>query len=337
MKYSTSIITLILLILSLLIGQGATADVLTLKNGDRITGDVKRIWDSEITIEPEYSHEFKVDMRAVDHIESERKFEIELEDGRSIVGKFAGMDSSGNQVVTAGEETFSAPLSDFIELNEPEKDFDWESNVEFSAALNSGHTDSNNTKLKANATVKFPDHRHIGEVTYFREEQSGVATQEQDLFKYDYNWLFRDPWFFSAKLSFERHPIMELQSRVILSVGIGCDIWSTPRKELSVQLGAGAQTEEIGLITTESGVMTWSLRCRQGFLSDDLELYHNNSITSNVSGRTNTSYKTTIGLRFKITDLLYANFSVDYDYETHPVDTAENEDVALLVGVGLGF
>ena len=72
-------------------------------------------------------------------------------------------------------------------------------------------------------------------------------------------------------------------------------------------------------------------------MSDGLELYHIDSIASNVSGRTNTSYKTTTGLRFKISDLLYANFSVDYDYETHPVDTAQNEDVAILVGVGLKF
>ncbi len=111
----------------------------------------------------------------------------------------------------------------------------------------------------------------------------------------------------------------------------------TPSKELSVQLGAGAQTEEIGLVTTESGVLTWSLCYRQDFFSDDLELYHNDTITYSVSDRINTSYKTTTGLRYEITDLLYANLSVDFDYETDPVDFAENEDVALSVGLGLEF
>ncbi len=28
---------------------------------------------------------------------------------------------------------------------------------------------------------------------------------------------------------------------------------------------------------------------------------------------------------------------IDYDYETHPVDTAVSEDIAVLVGVGLDF
>ena len=47
--------------LCLIMGTIASADLLVLKNGDRITGDIKAIWDNEITIEPTYSDEFDVD------------------------------------------------------------------------------------------------------------------------------------------------------------------------------------------------------------------------------------------------------------------------------------
>ncbi len=327
----------LLVVASLLQVQTLNADVLVLKNGDRITGDIKRIWDGEITVEPAYSDKFNVDLSAVHRIESNREFEIGLEGGTSIVARLAGADSDGNQLIRAGDETFAIPMTELFELDEPEKGFDWGSNLEFSAALNSGNTHSSNTKLKADVTVKMPGHRHLGEVVFFKEHQSGVTTQDQDRFKYDYNWIFRDPWFLSTQLSFERDPIIELESRVIVSAGIGLDIWDTPRRNLSVQLGAGGQTEEIGMISTDSSVMIWSLRYRQDFFKDNLELYHNHSITTNVSGRTNTSYKTTTGLRYDITDLLFANLSVDFDYESDPVDVAENEDVAVLAGVGLEF
>jgi hypothetical protein len=42
-------------------------------------------------------------------------------------------------------------------------------------------------------------------------------------------------------------------------------------------------------------------------------------------------------LRYEISDRFFANLSVDFDYETDPVDVAENEDVALLFGLGLEF
>jgi len=326
-----------LLVIILVFAQAARADVLVLKKGDRITGEISRIWDSEISIEPEYSDEFSVDVSAVDYIESTRDFEIELNDGRKVVGKFAGTDAGGNQVIDAENQSFSVPLAELFELDEPEAAFDWESNADFSAAINSGNTNNYNTKLRADTTVKFSDHRHIGELTFIREDQDGDPTQEKDLFKYNYNWLFRDPVFFSTTFSYERDPIIDLDSRVIVSAGMGRDIWNTPRKFLSVQLGAGAQSERSGVVSEESAVATWVLRYSQDVFGDDMEIYHNHSITHNVSGRTNTSYKTTTGLRYEITDLLYANISMDYDYESEPVEPATSEDVSVLFGLGLEF
>lgn len=327
-----------LLVILCLIFCGITqADLLVLKNGDRITGEIKRIWDSEISIEPAYSDEFDVDIAVVEYIESGREFEIDLDDGHSMVASFAGADAAGNQIIKSGDESRSVPLAALFELDEPEEAFEWDSNVEIAADIKRGNTDTSNSKVRADTTVKFDDHRHIGEITFFREELANVSTKDQDLFKYSYNWLFRDPMFFSANLSFERDPIVELDNRVIISAGLGRDIWLTPRRALSVNLGAGYQTEKISAARTDSAVMTWTLRYRQDFFSDDVELFHNHTITSNISGRTNTSYKTSTGLSYEITDLLSANISLDFDYETHPADLAENEDLVLLFGFGAEF
>jgi putative salt-induced outer membrane protein YdiY len=324
-------------VISILCGHAVYADVLVLKNGDRITGEIKRIWDSEITIEPDYADDFKVDVEAVEHIESDRNFDIELKGGRSLLAQFDGADAEGNQIIRSVDETLGVPLAQLFELDEPEKDFDWEGHIDFSATVNDGNTDSFDSKLRADTTVDFPNHRHIAEITFIREEQDGDSNKEQDLFRYSYNWLFNDPWFLGTQLTYERDPIIELDRRVIGSVGIGLDVWNTPRRALSVQLGAGLQTEEIGMQSENSSVATWTLRYRHDFLGDDLELFHNHTITHNLSGRTNTSYKTSTGFRIEITDLFYANVSLDYDVETEPVDLAENDDTVLVIGIGAEF
>lgn len=321
----------------------AFADVLVLKNGDRITGDIKRIWDAEITIEPEYSDEFDVEVSAVAHIESARELEIVLDDGSTMNAKFSGADAQGKQTVHAASGTVSVPLAQLFEVNEPEEAFEWDSNVEVSANVSKGNTDSVTAKVRADTTVKINDHRHIGEITFDRERLTQIATgeqistKEQDLFKYSYNWLFSDAWFFSADLTFERDPIILLDSRVITSAGLGRDIWDTPRRTLNVILGAGRQFEKIDSASTDSGVVTWSLRFRQDFFSEDVELFHNQDITTNVTGRTNTSYKTSTGLGYELTDLLSARMTLDYDYETRPVESAANEDITFLLGINAEF
>jgi putative salt-induced outer membrane protein YdiY len=291
--------------LSLCLAPVAKAGVLVLKNGDRITGEIKAIWDHEIT--------------------------------RKIVASLKGGDAEGNQILFVDGEQIAAPVMQLYELDKIDDPVEWDSYVDWSAAVNRGNTDSLNTKLAADTTLTMGDHRHIGDLTIIREDQNGLATKEQDLVRYNYNWLFNDPWFFSAGLSLERDPIRELDKRAVLTAGMGRDIWNTPRLTLNVQLGAGVVTEEIANSSEQSSVVSWALRYRQDLFSEDLEVFHNDSIVYYVGGRTNTIFKTTTGLHYEITDLLYAVFSIDFDYETEPAATATNEDVAVLFGLGVEF
>jgi len=342
MQFSLRVIAGLLLVASGgLCVNSAHADILVLKNGDRITGEIKKIWDGEVSIEPEYADEFDVDLEVVDYIESDRDFEIELWDGREATVKLTGADSENLQIVEFGDEKTAIALEDILELDEPTKDFDWESHIDLSANTNSGNTNTFSGQLRGDSTIETPDHRHRVDLSRFRETTGEGAlketTKDQTLIKYNYNWLFTDPWYLAANVSHERDPILELDSRLIASVGLGRDIFNTPRRFLSIQLGAGGQSEDSGDVTEESTVATWALRYEQDVLSGDLEIFHNHSITHNLDGRTNTSYKTSTGLRYEITDLLYANLTLNFNYETDPGVDIKNEDVTFLIGLGAEF
>jgi len=339
MKFSKIVVIYSLVFLFCpLVAQAKAADVLVMKNGDRITGEITQIWDAEITIEPEYADEFNVDIPAVAYIESEREFELDLADGREVVATFSGADSEGNQIIETGSGKESMPLGQLLELDEPEDYFDWETLVDMSGDIKRGNTDSRNTKLRAETMFKLGDHRHVADLTIFNEKIVEDTVKDQNIVNYNYNWLFSDPWFFSALVTYERDPIITLDGRVTASAGLGRDIWATPRRTLNFQLGAGFRAEEIGNESESGSVATWLLRFRHDFIGDDLEVFHNHSIVSNISGRTNTSFRSSTGLRYEITDLLYANFSIEFDYETEPADdTVQNEDVVMLFGLGLEF
>jgi hypothetical protein len=169
--------------------------VLYLTNGDQITGKVKRIWDDEVTIEPEYSDEFQVDLPMIERIESDRDFEIEMPDGTDIVAKMQGADEEGNQILVTESGAVEVPLGSLREVDEPDDYYDWEVLVDFSFSLSEGNTDSLNSRLGGEGMFKHGDHRHIGTVTQVNEEQDNLTTKEQTLLTYTYNWLFADPGF----------------------------------------------------------------------------------------------------------------------------------------------
>jgi hypothetical protein len=90
-------------------------------------------------------------------------------------------------------------------------------------------------------------------------------------------------------------------------------------------------------VKTEGTVANWSLSYRQKFFSDDVDAFHRQTIVTNLTGRSNTSYKTTTGVSYEINDLLSTSVSLDYNYETHPAENAVSEDIAFLFGLALEF
>jgi putative salt-induced outer membrane protein YdiY len=327
----------------------AHADLVVMKNGDRITGDVLEIWDNDVIIEPEYDDDTKISISLdnVDYIESEREFEITMADGRNVIALLPGRGAGGEQLLEIDGKRTSISYDQLEQLDEIDDYYDWDSHIDFNFALNKGNTDSLNTKFYADTNLKLGDHRHIADVTLTFEEQNRTTTRDNDLLRYNYNWLFGKVWFLGGSASAERDPIRDLDDRFIVGVTIGRDIWDKPRRAMNFQVGLGYLTEssspddDLGNpLPTESNqsiAALWLYRFRYDLLGDDLEIYHNNTLQWYVTGRTNTVVKTVTGVRYEITDLLYLNTSLDFDWESDPAGEAENEDLALVIGLGVEF
>ena len=327
----------LLLVLSCLPGTVSAEDRVHLKNGDRITGEIQRIWDDDVIIEPVYDDDVKVSI-AIDevaYIESDREFEITLNNDRELLARPSGHTDDGDQIFEVDGKPMALPLEELRELDEVDDYFDWESHIDLNLDLNKGNTDNLKFKFFADTNLKLGDHRHIASLTMYRDEEDGDSTKEQDLLRYDYNWLFDEPWFLATSVSAERDPIRDLDRRFVLGLLLGRDIWDLPDRVLSVQLGPGYLTEKTDDGTEDSVAGLWALRFRQDLFKDDVEVYHNHSVNTAFTGSTNTIVKTTTGLRYEITDLLYWNVSLDYDYETDPASDADNDDLSLLMGLGL--
>ncbi|MGI9343032.1 MAG: DUF481 domain-containing protein [Gammaproteobacteria bacterium] len=305
-------------------------------NGDVITGDIKKIWDEEVTIEPAYSDEFNVDLDAVAHFESEREFDVEFGDGREAVVKLVG-GGDGLQVLDVDGVTREVPVMQLAELDEPEDYYDWDTNIDLNSTVNTGNTDNAQGALQFKTNFKAGDHRHIGDLSFARDEQDGVTTKEQDRLSYAYNWSFKEPWFLAVNVAGERDPIRELEHRVTVGGGVGYNIWDDAARFFQIQAVAGYQQEEFtDKPSNDSGVAGWILRFRYRLI-EDLTIFHDHTGSTTVSGRSNDVFQSSTGVRYEITDLLYFNLQFDFDHESNPAEGVEKTDTTTLLGAGLEF
>ena len=313
------------------------ADQLKMKNGDVITGEVKKIEDGELFIEPDYGSEFSVDLGEIASVETNQIFEIELESGEKVEAALAS-DENGTQTMIVDDSPRTVAITDLAEATELEEWYDRVSHVDVNMTESGGNTDSSNWLIFVDTTLKLGDHRHLGELTFRREERNGETTKEQDLFNYEYNWLFNGPWYLGAGFSYERDPIKELDHRYTTGLGIGRDLIDNSDTFLTANIGMGWSEEQFQGLPAESGAtVVWNLRYTQELFNGDVDFYHNHSINYQLYADDNMIFKSNTGLQFDLIEDIYAKFSLRYDYETEPAQGAENNDTTLAVGIGAEF
>jgi len=325
-----------LFLLSLLPGV-VFGDQLVMKNGDVITGSISKVSDGDVYIEPSYADEFAVSLSEVASIQSDKVLEIEMKDGSEMTAQFAGVTESGEQVlVTEGAPT-SVLLENIADAEEPAEWYDRVSHVELNTTINSGNTDSQNTLVFADTRLKLGDHRHLADLTFRRDESEGVDIKKQDLFRYEYNWMFNEPWYTGITGSYERDPIRELDYRYSIGAIVGRDLIDNAHQFLTFSTGVGWSEEKIAGDSESGAVGLWRLIYEHELLGGDLSFFHNDTISYQFYDVNNTILKTNTGFRYDIIDDVYAAVSLRYDYETDPAPDANKSDTTLVIGVGAEF
>lgn len=318
-------------------GGARASDYVIMKNGDRITGEVEKIWNEEVFIEPEYGDTYAIELEYVAYIHTDEAFEVEFRRGRrteTVTGRL-GLDEDGKPSVIVDGGARVYPLSEVDNMVEIEEFFDWEFRSDISVNVASGNTDTNSGRFYAVGNVKLGEHRHKLEFTRDGAEAEGDVTKDQTNVYYEDLWTFRDDWFMRGSITWTRDPIRELDSRSQFYLGPGYHFWDDSKRTLNLSIGPNYLVEDIGGEDEQSLSIQTVFRYEQRFLDDDLVLFQQTDLQRVVQGRDNKILNTSTGLRWELPRDVYVNLQVDYDYESNPAEGRKNADITYLVGVGI--
>ncbi len=324
----------LLLAVLLFAGAALADDVLIMKNGDRITGKISKIWDGEIYIEPPYADEIKIAQDKVKTIDARRDFEFEMGEEKKFIGQL-GVDAQGKQVLVRDGKETPLELSKVEELAEPQSPFEWKARADVNADSSSGNSDTTNALVQAYGMVRFGDHRHQGNFAYNYQKTDGTVGKNQLNLGYEYNWLFDEHWFFAAAAGYERDPVRDLDRRVSLGAGIGYQFYDDARRSLKTSVGPALVHEEVAGETSETGAGFWKLDFRHRLYRDKFEFFYRHGYFVYTGGSKNRVFDASTGLRMDITDDFYTNLQFDYHNESKPAAGRKDTDTKVILGVGL--
>jgi putative salt-induced outer membrane protein YdiY len=158
-------------------------DTIIMKNGDHLTGEVKRLEQGVLYVETDYfSGSVGVDWLQVEKVESKATFQIVLSDGRRLTGSISKVEAAGapgkDLIVRVEGAEVPLPATDVVQIESQKQTF-WrqlKGNIDLGYNFTSGN---NQSSLSTSASAVYPAERWAAGSSYnisFSGQSGGTTT-----------------------------------------------------------------------------------------------------------------------------------------------------------------
>jgi putative salt-induced outer membrane protein YdiY len=318
-------------------------DVITLRNGDRITGEIKNVQRGRLQLSTDSMGTVYIEWKDITRVTSPEIYVIELQDGTRLDGSFEATDKD-NRLLLAyrGEERYvdmqSVVFVDPLKLDASRLKR-WDGSV--SAGFDATKA-NNDTSLSATFTARRRAEDFLLNVSgsVFSRSQDGVDDSLRANFGAVYRGLLERRWFWAGVGFVERNDELGIDLRSLAGAGYGRYLVQTGRALWSATAGlalvneqrAGdedAETNLEGFLNTEFEYFTYD--SPKTSLTTSLTLFP--SVTD--SGRIRGNFE--LGLRRELVTDLFVEISFYNSYDSRPPEEGETNDYGIVTSLGYTF
>ncbi len=341
--------------------SAAWADVIVMKNGDKVTGSIVKSDDKEIVIKSEFFGEVKLPWDGVVSVKTDQPLFFTLKNGQKVETKAAevagekitiepktGTEVSANRAELPTIRN-AAEQAAYERLLNPGWGQLWTGTVKFEFAGASGNASTRTLATGLNASRATSSDKtkiYFSAINAFATV-NGVSSKTAQAVRgglgYDHNLSKRLYW--GVFNDYEYDAFQNLDLRIVVGSGVGYKLWISERGNFDLVGGASWNRESFGAVTTPKPA--------PAFTRNSGELYWGNDFNYKLSSRaafiekfrmfnnlTNTGeYRMNFdaGLVFKITKWMSWTATVSDRYLSNPLAGRKKNDFLYATGIGVDF
>src|SRR4051794_9186273 len=329
-----------------------STDVIVMKNGDRLTGTIKRLEAGVLYVGLGYvDGDLSIDWKKVARLESHQLFIIKTQDGSVYMGQLVtvaqppGSQPTQLQIVEAAEA--EKPLivdpARVVNVRQTSEDFlkRWSGDISFGSAYSKGN---NTTQYNLGFGASYRRERWTAETSFNSNlaANTGATTSTRNaLTENVYHLLPWDNYFYGGLGSFLQSSVQGISSQTSLGTGIGRFLKNTNRTRLALLGGLAWQRTNY----QQSGTTQTSQDVVAGLVALNLSLFQfsrtNLQITANAfpalteSGRVRLN--TNVSYYVKVFGKLDWNLTFYGNWDTKPPPHFSGSDYGTTSGLSLSF
>ncbi|HJU53580.1 MAG TPA: DUF481 domain-containing protein [Pyrinomonadaceae bacterium] len=322
-----------------------TDDVVILKNGDRLTGEIKGLQRGELKFKASYMADaVRLDWSKVARLESKDRYLIVLTNGRLYTDslRLAQADAAADNFFIGDEqEAVSVRQLEVLRITPVEAGFFRQlvGTVDFGFSFTSGN-DQYQTEFSASATYRKGSHALTASVDSVFSGQPKGTSNRRNQFTFDYRKQLSPRWYTGGLFDLLRSDQQSLTLRTTVGGLIGRNLLQTERTSISVFGGLAGTRENYSAQTGQpqttnadalAGLDFNTFRFKTTDISSRLSVYP--SLTT--PGRTRMQFKS--DLRIQLYKDLYWGFHFYENFDSKPPVRADKNDLSVSTSLGWKF
>ncbi len=323
-----------------------TDDVVILRNGDRLTGEIKGLQRGELKFKASYMAEaVRLDWSKVERLESKDRFQIALVDGQLFTDSLrlspAGAGADNFLIGGVGGGALRVGQMAVLKITPVEAGFfrQLEGTIDFGFNFTSGN-DQYQTEFLASATYRTGDHSLTASLDSVFSGQPKGASSARNQFAFDYRKQLSPKWYVGGLFELLRSDQQSLALRTTVGGLLGRKLRQTERTRISFFGGLAGNRENYTAPTGRprttnadaiAGLEFHTFRFSSTDIGSRFILYP--SLTT--PGRMKMQFKA--DLRIKLVKDLNWGFHLYENFDSKPPVEADKNDLGVSTSLGWKF
>lgn len=328
-----------LLALLALCGESALADVVTLANGDRLTGEVSRLRGGKLEFVTGYAGTVFIDPKQIASVETERDVTVILKDYTRRIGRLVPAPPGQIAVLQSGdmEPAVIAPGRVSALLPGRVTASDWRVTGRLNAGLSdsSGNTEVRRMNLDSELVARKGRDRWFLGLRGSQATDRGNETEANATATLKYDRFLTEHLYGYGGSTLEHDRFKDLRLRATLGGGLGVQILESARTNLALEAGLDrVRTDFFSAADQLTYAARFGTRFDHWLIEGWTQLFHFNQVYVGLHEASQSFARTQTGLRFPVRSGLFLSLQYNVDWDGDPAPDRRSVDRTLLFSVG---
>jgi putative salt-induced outer membrane protein YdiY len=310
------------------------ADQVTLDNGDRLTGKVKKLADGKVVINTDYAGDVKIDTKHVVSLETDSEMTVVLDDDTRLYGRVSGSGQT-LEVSDGGATVEMAHVAALQAGHLTGKEWKFSGRFSLGASESSGNTDARNLNWDGEGVARQGKNRYtLGGRGNYASNQS-AETDNNTIVYMQYDRFLSKKWYAYANASFENDRFSDIRLRTSVGGGLGYQWIETPRTNLALEAGPTyVYTDYYTQATEQNPAARLVTKFDYWLWQDVVQFFNTNEFYPSLEDYDNSFLRSQLGFRFPLVDHFIATAQLNLDWNGNPPPGKVKLDQTVILNVG---